>query len=307
MWTKDYLVRGFIRRRDKRRPAAHYEDEWQALYRVEGARRRLKLARKEAEDIRKAVLAWDLHVVRNRIAAAAAAAAQRERDAAAYSQRQVEAAERKSLQEDMIERYIAEHRRKATATRVPAWASWAWVQGQTQREVGRQLGSSATAIGEWTLSYAVAHCPQGVRNEGYGTYFAADKRQILKDLFHDKPEPPRPECWRSLEPARPPSQVAPELRWLSGADAKQQRAISRRRHIWAWNRHLEGKSCAEIGEGLGVGSWRVGQMLAHEERRRQNFSKTRWVWYLTRKNLGRPIDMGGPRDQWLEYKPGDAL
>jgi hypothetical protein len=77
MWTKDYLVRGFVQRQRCRpwgpwqiHAAADYADEWQALYRVEDARRRLKKAKAGAEDHRQAVLAWDAAATREAVAAA---------------------------------------------------------------------------------------------------------------------------------------------------------------------------------------------------------------------------------------------
>jgi hypothetical protein len=50
--------------------AADYADEWQALYRVEDARRRLKRAKADAVDARAAVLAWDAAATRDAVAAA---------------------------------------------------------------------------------------------------------------------------------------------------------------------------------------------------------------------------------------------
>jgi hypothetical protein len=77
MWTKDYLVRGFVRWQRCRpwgpwqlHAVADYAEEWRALYRVEDARRRLKRARAEAEDYHRAVLAWDEAATREAVAAA---------------------------------------------------------------------------------------------------------------------------------------------------------------------------------------------------------------------------------------------
>jgi hypothetical protein len=137
MWTKDYLVRGFVRRQ-RCRPwgawqvhgAADYADEWQALYRVEDARRRLKTARAAAQEQRAAVLAWDAAATRDGVAAAAQAEARRRQVAALRVTEAREAEVRR--QRDAAGRgvRVLEARKKAAAAKRAAvvsrkfWAAW---------------------------------------------------------------------------------------------------------------------------------------------------------------------------------------
>jgi hypothetical protein len=115
MWTKDYLVRGFVKRQRPRpwapqhlHETSDYQDEWLALYRVEDARRRLKRARADAVDARQAVLAWDAAATRDAVAAAVRAIGEAAR---AEAHRQLVAALR------VTEERSAEARRLADAAR----------------------------------------------------------------------------------------------------------------------------------------------------------------------------------------------
>ena len=57
----------------------------------------------------------------------------------------------------------------------------------------------------------------------------------------------------------------------------------------------QGHTQREIGEWWGISAGRVNQIWRKVQRRHE-----RWL-PPKRPNLGRPIDMGGPRDKWLEY------
>jgi hypothetical protein len=137
MWTKDYLVRGFVQRQRCRpwgpwqlHAAADYADEWHALYRVEDARRRLKRARAEAEDARAAVLAWDAAATRDAVAAAVWATGEPAR--AEAQRRRVEALRVAEEREAEVrrERDAAGRRARVVAAKRAAvvsreyWAAW---------------------------------------------------------------------------------------------------------------------------------------------------------------------------------------
>lgn len=70
---------------------------------------------------------------------------------------------------------------------------------------------------------------------------------------------------------------------------------------WVAVERAKGRLLREIADDLGISADRVKQLqLRHEERSRHSlriFARNR------AENLGRPVDMGGPRDVWLEYGP----
>lgn len=98
------------------------------------------------------------------------------------------------------------------------------------------------------------------------------------------------------------------------------RAVERREHAAKLRR--EGLSFDEIGQQLGgLSRERVRQILIQQERVEKRAAKRarseriteEWLAeyhsreHARRTNKGRPLDMGGPRDQWLERSPWDDL
>jgi hypothetical protein len=80
----------------------------------------------------------------------------------------------------------------------------------------------------------------------------------------------------------------------------------------------DGLTLQEIGERLGITRSRVQQIFESAQLRRQIVAnraakRARSDQIIDqrlerqRHNLGRPIDMGGPRDQWLEKGPWDEV
>lgn len=75
----------------------------------------------------------------------------------------------------------------------------------------------------------------------------------------------------------------------------------------AWKQ--DGYPIEDIGMALGVGRQRAYQLVErgrHILAKRAKMMEMRNEWLVTR-NLGRPLDMGGPRNRWLEFKIGDPL
>jgi hypothetical protein len=72
-----------------------------------------------------------------------------------------------------------------------------------------------------------------------------------------------------------------------------------------YRQRLAGRALQEIGDDIGISRTRVDQICWQQEEidwhRRDNWLKLK-PW-RTPANPGRPIDMGGPRDVWLEYRP----
>jgi hypothetical protein len=326
MWTKDYLIRGFVRRNrakkgwsaarlryenDKKQAA--YLEEWQALYRVEGARRRLKAARAEAREI------FTFNEVQTRIAVERAEA---ERRNAELKQRWLlEQPKREARKAAERAKELAEVERLQRLARdgMPAraeWLAWAWGTGKKHREIaahfGKSVGGSSPFISRYFYAYAPPEC-LFVRDRMYWRYgaewgrldslYSVDRREVLRQHFEGKPEPPRPEGWREILPERRDCPPAPGWPRTPGTE-EAMKAASRARYQWAWERRTDGWTLEEIGDGLNVSRERIRQMLHKEERRRSYRVRGSfvWYWYLGRDNLGRPIDMGGPRDVWLTYE-----
>jgi hypothetical protein len=100
------------------------------LYRVEGARRRLKKARAEAQEQRAAVLAWDVAATRDGVAAAVQAEARRRQVAALRVTEAREAEVRRQRDAAGRRVRVLEARKKAAAAKRAAvvsrkfWAAW---------------------------------------------------------------------------------------------------------------------------------------------------------------------------------------
>lgn len=74
-----------------------------------------------------------------------------------------------------------------------------------------------------------------------------------------------------------------------------QRSISSKlRTTLIMQARINGKTLKAIGEEWGISGSRVHDIIAQEKYRAER-------WLPPKRNLGRPIDMGGPRDQWLEF------
>jgi hypothetical protein len=73
------------------------------------------------------------------------------------------------------------------------------------------------------------------------------------------------------------------------------------RERWVAIERAKGRSLRDIADQLGLGPERIRQMH-HKHLLKARLSMHRFR--VSRGNIGRPIDMGGPRDVWLEYGPG---
>lgn len=68
---------------------------------------------------------------------------------------------------------------------------------------------------------------------------------------------------------------------------------------WAAIERAKGRGLKSIGDQIGRSPERIRQMLLKYDERIAPLARRRRQW--SRTNLGRPVDMGGPRDVWLEY------
>jgi len=222
-----------------------YAEEWQALYRVEGARRALKQAKKEAEVYRQVVLAWDVAATRSAIAearrVAAWASAKAAEKAAGEAREAVQAAKQKAAEEKAAlawqqkKQQINEGALKRATDRT-RWIAWAIAQGGKQFLVATSLGHKNTStVSQELRCYIEAYLPETLYRDRWG-YDAIDgnRQELVAKKLKGTPEPSRPKEWRD-----------------------------------------------------------VGTLAAQR-------------WWRARVNLGRPLDMGGPRGIWLEYRLGDG-
>lgn len=74
-----------------------------------------------------------------------------------------------------------------------------------------------------------------------------------------------------------------------------------------WKLREDGLTFKEIGQQLGVSKQRAQQIWMGAQRRHELAAKraSEKKRDAARRNLGRPIDMGGPRDVWIEQGPWD--
>jgi hypothetical protein len=72
------------------------------------------------------------------------------------------------------------------------------------------------------------------------------------------------------------------------------------RERWVAIERARGRALQDIADQLGLGPERIRQMH-HKHLLKARLSMRRFR--ASRENIGRPIDMGGPRDVWLEYGP----
>lgn len=77
----------------------------------------------------------------------------------------------------------------------------------------------------------------------------------------------------------------------------------RGRRMWAYTEHKAGRSFADIGRELAIGRDRARQLVARAERELKNPRWRRTPAPRPDGSVGRPFDMGGPRDVWLEFFP----
>jgi hypothetical protein len=326
VWTKDYLVRGFVKRQRQRpwgpehlHETSDYRDEWLALYRVEGARRALKQAKAEAEAYRAAVFAWDAAATRSavaeaqRVTARQAEAVAREARAAAQAQffaeqsaerRRQEAAER----EEWLDQTVA-NARSAVSPRT-VWMAWAWGQGQVQKHIAEQCHVTTAVVSGECRRYLTVFAPELLYRSSWGSIDLLYDRQVkLAELLKGKPEPPRPESWRLPPPvvAGLPPELSPPpgpCQWRGLSELARQ-AARRKLDRWVRAKRVAGYTQAVLGQALGVGPERVRQM---EQQAKLREARWNWGMWASRqpKIKGRPLDMGGPRDVWLSFELGDG-
>jgi hypothetical protein len=303
--------------------AGDYADEWQALYRVEDARRRLKRAKAEAEAYRLAVFAWDVAATRSAVAEAQRVTAQqaaRQAEAEAREARQVaqarlfaeQSAERRRQEaaerEEWLDQTVAFA--KSAVTPRTVWMAWAWGQGQLQRQIAERCHTTTAVVSVECRRYLTVFASELLYRSSWGRIELCCDRQVkLAELLKGKPEPPRPESWRASPPevlGLPPGLTPPpDPRQWQGLSELERHRARRKLDYWVRSQRVAGYTLAVLGQALGVGPERVRQMEQQAKLR-----EARWNWGLwaSRQPVvrGRPLDVGGPRDQWLSFELGDG-
>ena len=118
-----------------------------------------------------------------------------------------------------------------------------------------------------------------------------------------------------------PARIAPGLERIAAAVSRERaaarmaaRATTRRlgRSEWApggrnhriWQAYREGRTYADVAAEFGLSISRVrGIVFLQQETEDARIRAARRCWAASRRDLGRPLDMGGPRDVWLTYLP----
>jgi hypothetical protein len=146
---------------------------------------------------------------------------------------------------------------------------------------------------------AVAALDKGVLDE----YDVANMLKVPVRTVKDwriEERAPRP-VWRLDVPAAPKT------------PRDLQRADSYRRGLWVVQQRDRGRKIGEIALELGISYERVRQIEARTRREVPQRARQEMLrlggrddriasGYLSATNLGRPVDMGGPRDVWLVYE-----
>ena len=311
MWTKDYLAKGLVKRRpSKRDRLLWYEkrswlagdkvwtavDEWQALYRVEGARRRLKRAREEAAEQRRLVLLWDAQKTREAVAAAARLlVAQKNKE------------EQEHLKAIEAERWAREANRisaeaKTEMTEQTVWCAWAWANGKKQIEIARELGfATSVQVNQECRRYVLAHYPDKLYRTRWRIEHHGDRHTLIKLALAGQPEPPKPARWRVVD-VFPGLDVPPEIPVgpQAATSAKAWREVSAQRSRWVLQQRRAGRTLQEVADALGLGKERIRQMQLRAQEREDRSGATQWLWYQVRatKGLGRPLDIDANRENY---------
>lgn len=259
----------------------------QSLYRVEYARRALRAARQRAAEHWEWQRRYDedtrrLHEERARreVEQKAAWAEHLRRQAELEAERRAE--REKAYAEDMARR----------RHRLPAWAEWAaWqavVSKRTQRALGEELGGVAgSVIGQGIEDYVYVNYPEIARCP------VVERRRWLRRYFAGKAEPVFPGRVVRLEEG-PPKRYP------------QTPEEFRARNEWIYRQRLGGRTLRDIASMLDMTRSAIDVICKKQAeidlRRKEKWPRPK-PWRAQR-NLGRPIDMGGPRDVWLSYELG---
>jgi hypothetical protein len=151
-------------------------------------------------------------------------------------------------------------------------------------------------VGKGIEDYLYVNHPEATAPEVTAAWYrdcpldSAQRRAWLRRHFARSAEPAFPGrvvSWAETMPAKPASAYDPQY-W-------------KRRNAWVYRQRLAGRILREIADAVGLSRGRVNQICEVQEKQDMRH-KRQWPrpWRAPR-NLGRPIDMGGPRDVWLTY------
>lgn len=176
-----------------------------------------------------------------------------------------------------------------------AWCAWLFANRWKIRQIEERMGVRGGIT--WLIArYIEAHLPEACLPPTTGSvdaFYVPDRRALLKRHF---------------------SEVGPpEGNPLGGAPPKADLAAEGRNR-WIWLERERGQGLAEIAREIGltkdrvrqihIKQWRVETDRQKRERLAASIARERHrAWYAARRNLGRPLDLGGPRNTWLVYEP----
>jgi hypothetical protein len=171
--------------------------------------------------------------------------------------------------------------------------------------------------GEWQTLYRIEGARRALaqrRDRDATTYYLKHKRELK---YRE---------WRRREDARLAWEKTPEgqaelarraaarlaedlrqdgIRFRAKARSPTYAPGGRRHRIWQAVR--SGRTSRDVAAEFGLSRSRVSQIASVQDRveaARLEVERNRvWARVAARRELGRPVDMGGPRDVWLTYLP----
>ena len=96
-------------------------------------------------------------------------------------------------------------------------------------------------------------------------------------------------------------QLTPRQREPLRLAAMERFGSTAKRNRWILSQHvINGRSLRAIAAEVGISSSRAAEIYHREVRKQKRWAEQ---YHPTSPYLGRPIDMGGPRDVWLTFYP----
>jgi hypothetical protein len=151
--------------------------------------------------------------------------------------------------------------------------------------------------GEWQVLYRVEGARRALKaaRDAQQVAEVMRARQVAEANARLRREEEWRAYWGRLERLRTRNRTRNSL-WTPG---------SRNYQIWAMYR-AGGRTLADVGREFGLSGSRASgivQVQQAVEDSRVALSAEKWRRAGSRQDLGRPVDMGGPRDVWLTYLP----
>lgn len=140
---------------------------------------------------------------------------------------------------------------------------------------------------EWERAYRAAQLAAPSEFEKWRAAQVEEWR--APPLSPPPPPPPRPAL---RKPSPPPPHVC-------GVECWRKYLKNPNRTLAVMLAREGGATLTAIGKQFGCGPERIRQILLKGERKRKHASKKLWL----RAHASRPIDMGGPRGVWMEFRP----